>query len=97
MRTATPFPIDGMIPAAEWLDWTGPEGDHFAPWGSNHYRRDGMSESVDKAIKAIDDAGGLVTPREIARDWRVREATISDRIAGRVRLYLLDQVEPYRR
>lgn len=76
--------------------------------GSNHYRRDGMSESVDKAIKAIDDAGGLVTPREIARDWRVREATISDRIArgdfpepvkvaGRVRLYLLDQVEPYRR
>ncbi len=67
-----------------------------------------MSRSVEKAITAIEDAGGLVTPREIAREWAVREATISDRIsrgdfpkpikvAGRVRLYLRNQVEPYRR
>lgn len=56
----------------------------------------------------MDDAGGLMTPREIAQEWRVSEQAIADRIArgtfpepvkvaGRVRLYLRDQVDAYRR
>ncbi len=67
-----------------------------------------MSENVEKAIKAIEEAGGLVTPREIAAEWGRSEPAIAERIrrgtfpepvkkAGRVRLYLRDQVEPYRR
>lgn len=59
------------------------------------------------AIAAIEKAGGLVTPREIAGEWGVSEQAVADRIArdnfpepvkvaGRVRLYLRDQVAPYR-
>jgi predicted DNA-binding transcriptional regulator AlpA len=69
-----------------------------------------MSErrSVKRAIDAIERAGGLVTPREIAEEWGVSDQAIADRIqrgtfpepvkvAGRVRLYLREQVEPFRR
>lgn len=59
------------------------------------------------ARRAIDRAGGLVTPAEIARDWGVTPQAIDSRIhggrfpepvkvAGRVRLYLHADVEPYR-
>ncbi len=60
-----------------------------------------------KARAAIDAAGGLWTSREIAERWGISEQAISRRIdrgnfpepvkiAGRVRLYLLADVEPYR-
>ncbi len=63
---------------------------------------------VEQAIAAIEKAGGLVTPKEIAAEWGVSEPAIGERIrrgtfpepvkkAGRVRLYLRSQVEPYRR
>lgn len=62
---------------------------------------------MKRAIEAIERAGGLVTPREIADEWGVSDQAIADRIrrgtfpepvkvAGRVRLYLWDQVEPFR-
>lgn len=69
-----------------------------------------MSEprSVRRAIEAINHAGGLVTPQEIAQERGVSAQAISERIqrgtfpepvkvAGRVRLYLRDQLEPLRR
>lgn len=63
--------------------------------------------TVSAALSAIDRAGGLVTPREIAAEWGVSEQAIADRIArgrfpdpvkvaGRVRLYLRDQVASLR-
>jgi hypothetical protein len=65
------------------------------------------SKRVHAALRAIEKAGGLVTPSEIADEWGVSPAAVSKRIvrgqfpepvktAGRVRLYLRDQVEPYR-
>lgn len=64
-------------------------------------------KTVRAALKAIEEAGGLVTPDEIAREWGVSAQAISKRIgrgtfpepvkvAGRVRLYLRSQVEPFR-
>ncbi len=63
--------------------------------------------SVDDAVEAIEHAGGLATPREIAAEWGISEQAIAERlrrdtfpepvkVAGRVRLYLRDQVAPYR-
>lgn len=63
--------------------------------------------SVQRAIDAIEAAGGLVTPREIAQEWGVSDQAIADRIqrgtfpeplkvAGRVRLYLRAQVDGLR-
>lgn len=62
---------------------------------------------ADRARRAIEDAGGLVTPQEIASDWGITPQALSDRIArgtlpppvktaGRVRLYLRADLEPYR-
>lgn len=60
------------------------------------------------ARKAIADAGGLVTAKELAAEWGLTPQALADRIArgtftaepvktvGRVRLYLRDEVEPYR-
>lgn len=67
----------------------------------------GDPQTVRSALDAINKAGGLVTPDEIAREWGVSAQAISKRIrrgtfpepvkvAGRVRLYLRDQVEPYK-
>jgi hypothetical protein len=67
----------------------------------------GENVAVDDAMAALERAGGLVTPRELAAEWGVSEQAIAGRIArgnfpepiktaGRVRLYLRDQVEPYR-
>lgn len=66
-----------------------------------------MADTVKRAQDAIAAAGGLLTPRELASEWGVTEQAIAKRIAagrfpepiktaGRVRLYLRDQVEPYR-
>jgi predicted DNA-binding transcriptional regulator AlpA len=62
---------------------------------------------VRRAVEAIERAGGIVTPRQIAHDWGVSPQAIDDRIrrgtfpepiavVGRTRLYLRDQVEPMR-
>jgi len=67
-----------------------------------------VADVVKQAEQAIEAAGGLVTPRELAAEWGVSEQAIAERIrrgtfpepvklAGRVRLYLRAQVEPYRR
>ncbi len=67
-----------------------------------------MDDAVQRALAAIDAAGGLVTPHEIAREWGISDQAIAERIrrgtfpepvkvAGRVRLYLRAQVEPYQR
>lgn len=64
-------------------------------------------DSVATALGAIEAAGGLVTPRELAAEWGITEQAIAQRIrrgtfpepvkvAGRVRLYLRDQVDSYR-
>lgn len=61
-----------------------------------------------KARQAVGEAGGLVTPQELADLWGVTPQAIAKRIrsgnfpepvkvAGRVRLYLMADVEPYRR
>lgn len=60
-----------------------------------------------RARRAIADAGGLVTPQEIAVEWGLTPQALADRIArgtfpppiktaGRVRLYLRADLEPYR-
>jgi predicted DNA-binding transcriptional regulator AlpA len=65
-------------------------------------------DDVTRALEAIEKAGGLVTPSEIAAEWGITDQAIADRIrrgtfpepakvAGRVRLFLRAQVEPYRR
>lgn len=65
------------------------------------------TREVTAALRAIENAGGLVTAHEIAREWEVSDQAISERIkhgrfpepvkvAGRVRLYLRGQIEPYR-
>ena len=67
----------------------------------------GMADAVEKALSAIEAAGGLVSAAEIAAEWGVTKPTVSKWIAagrfpepvktvGRVRLYLRDQVEPFR-
>lgn len=67
-----------------------------------------MADAVEKALRAIDAAGGLVSAAEIAAEWGVTKATVSRwvaagkfpepvKVVGRVRLYLRDQVEPLRR
>jgi hypothetical protein len=69
-----------------------------------------LNESAGRiraAVSAIEAAGGLATPRELAEEWGVSEQALGERIArgtfpapvkvaGRVRLYLRDQVEGYR-
>ena len=61
-------------------------------------------QTIERARQAIADAGGLLTPRELADEWNVTEQAISERIrrgdfpepvkvAGRVRLYLRGEVE----
>ncbi len=66
-----------------------------------------MSSKVDKAIRAIADAGGLVSPSELADEWGITKQAMSERTAsarwprpvkevGRVKLYLREQVEPFR-
>lgn len=63
--------------------------------------------SVEHARSAIDAAGGLVTPQQIALEWGISPVSVAERIrngrfpepvarAGRVRLYLRAQVEAYR-
>ena len=63
--------------------------------------------TVRAARRAIREAGGLLTPLDISREWGVSQPAIVDRIrrgnfpepvkiAGRVRLYLRAEVEPYR-
>lgn len=65
------------------------------------------ARSVQAAIRALDKAGGLVTPQEIADEWGVSKQVVSKwitagkfpepiKVAGRVRLYLRAQVEPFR-
>ena len=65
------------------------------------------ARSVTAALRAIDKAGGLVTPQEIADEWGVSKQVVSKwitadkfpepvKVAGRVRLYLRNQVEPFR-
>lgn len=62
---------------------------------------------VAAARAAIAEAGGLVTPRELAAEWGQSERAIGRRIergtfaapvkeAGRVRLFLRAEAEPYR-
>ena len=62
---------------------------------------------VKRALDAIEAAGGLVTPHELAAEWGVSDQALADRIArgtfpepvklaGRVRVYLRAQVEPLR-
>lgn len=66
-----------------------------------------MADAVDKALRAIDAAGGLVSAAEVAAEWGVTRPTVSKWIAagrfpkpvktvGRVRLYLRAQLEPLR-
>lgn len=66
------------------------------------------SPVVQAARAAIDAAGGLVTPQDLAVEWNVSPVSVGERIrkgrfpdpivkVGRVRLYLRAQVEPYRR
>jgi hypothetical protein len=63
---------------------------------------------VRRARSAIDEAGGLVTPADIARDWGVTHQAVEKRIragrfpppvkvAGRLKLYLRAQVEHLKR
>jgi predicted DNA-binding transcriptional regulator AlpA len=65
-----------------------------------------MSRNVDAAIAAIEKAGGLVAPNEIAEERGVTKEAVYDRIrrgnfpppvkeVGRVKLYLREQIEPY--
>lgn len=67
-----------------------------------------QAPAVKKALSAIDKAGGLVTPADLAREWGVTHQAIEKRIAagrfpepvktaGRVRLYLRAQVEHLKR
>lgn len=60
------------------------------------------------ARAAVEGAGGLVTPAELAVRWGVSQQALSARIrrgtfpepvkkAGRVRVYLLAEVEAFRR
>ena len=60
-----------------------------------------------EALRAIEVAGGLVTQQEIASEWGVSPQAIAQRIsrgtfpkpvkvAGRTRLYLRAQLEPYK-
>ena len=64
-------------------------------------------QTVEQAVAAIDAAGGLVTPQELAQEWGVSPQAIAYRIArghfpepvkqaGRVRLYLRGQVDHLR-
>ncbi|MDQ3881082.1 MAG: hypothetical protein M3295_08420 [Chloroflexota bacterium] len=85
-------------------------GDPTKPRGLDHAKPDRLAESqraAQRARRAIQAAGGLITPREIADEWGVTQQAISDRIArgtmppplkvaGRVRLYLRADLEPYR-
>lgn len=68
---------------------------------------DAHRRAAVRARRAITDAGGLVTPAEIAAEWGITPQALSDRIArgtlpppvkiaGRVRLYLRADLEPYR-
>jgi predicted DNA-binding transcriptional regulator AlpA len=70
-------------------------------------RHSESQRAATRARKAIADAGGLVTPQEIAREWGLTPQALADRInrgtfpppvkiAGRVRLYLRADLEPYR-
>lgn len=65
------------------------------------------TRSAQAARRAIAKAGGLVTPQEIAAEWGVSKQVVSKwitagrfpepiKVAGRVRLYLRDEVEPLR-
>lgn len=67
-----------------------------------------VPDPVRRAVEAIQEAGGLVTPADIAREWGVTHQAVEKRIragafpapvklAGRVRLYLRAQVEHLRR
>lgn len=60
------------------------------------------------ARTAVAEAGGLVTTQELAQEWGVSPVSLGERIragrfpapflkVGRVRLFLRDEVEPYRR
>lgn len=64
--------------------------------------------TVKAALRAIDKAGGLATPADLAREWGVTHQAVEKRIsagrfpeplirAGRMRLYLRDQVAHLRR
>lgn len=63
---------------------------------------------VRAALRAIDKAGGLATPADLAREWGVTHQAVEKRIrsgafpdpavkAGRMRLYLRAQVKHLRR
>lgn len=62
--------------------------------------------AAEQARIAIKNAGGLATPRELAEEWKMSEQAMSQRIhrgafpepvkiAGRVRLYLRQEVAAY--
>lgn len=64
--------------------------------------------SVKAALRAIDKAGGLATPADLAREWGVTHQAVQKRVAagrfpepvivaGRQQLYLRAQVEHLRR
>lgn len=64
--------------------------------------------AVKAALRAIDKAGGLASPADLAREWGVTPQAVEKRIAagrfpkpvvvaGRQRLYLRAQVEHLRR
>jgi len=66
-----------------------------------------LERAAKRARRAIADAGGLVTPQEIAGEWGITPQALADRIArgtlpppvkvaGRVRLYLRGDLERYR-
>lgn len=75
--------------------------------GRPHLAVDERQAAADRARSAIEAAGGLVTPIEIAAEWEITQQALSDRIArgtfpepvkvaGRVRLYLRAEIELYR-
>ena len=66
-----------------------------------------MSDKIERARKSIEECGGVVSPHDIARAWGISSPSILERIRrgrfpepvgkiGRVRVYLRDEVEPYR-
>ena len=65
-------------------------------------------KTVTAALAAIEEAGGLASPADLAREWGVTHQAIEKRIragafpepavrAGRMRLYLRAQVSHLRR
>ena len=82
--------------------------DHTPPPASATASGSASADGVGAvARRAIAAAGGLVTPAEIAREWGITPQALDDRIArgtlpppvkvaGRVRLYLRADLEPYR-